>query len=177
MDKDDSKVFKRRFLILFSVSFVIFVSVVYYHFVYVYPQQMQETKKLNKLYFDNFNYSFSGIVTDYYENREGRGNHFGVVTLSLKQSDIDFYDPSDSVNIYFCVIKDNAAKVLIPVQYEIERIRGTKKYKSIVSGDSLVFNGQKDNFTLYFDNDSISWTPLTISTDSENRDGKVKYIH
>jgi len=154
-----------------------FISVVYYNFRYVYPKQIRETETLNQLYFDNFNYSFSGIVTDYYENREGRGNHFGVVTLNLKQSDTDFYDPSDTTNIYFCVIKNEVAKVLIPVQYDLERIRGTKKYKSIVSGDSLVFNGQKDNFTLYFDNDSVLWTPLWISTDSENRDGIVKYIH
>jgi hypothetical protein len=177
MDKDESRIFIRRFLVLLSVSFVIFVCVVYYNFRYVYPKQMRETEKLNQLYFDNFNYSFSGIVTNYYENRNGRGNHLGVVTLNLKHSDIDFYDPSDTTNIYFCTVKDNVAKVLIPVQYELERIRNTQKYKSIVSGDSLAFNGQKDNFTLYFDNDSISWTPLTISTDSENRDGKVKYIH
>jgi hypothetical protein len=170
------RAFVKRFLIVLGIGSVLFVSIIYYNIRYVYPGQINETRALNKKYFDNFNYSFSGLVTDYYENRKVRGDHFGVVTLELKQTDIDSYDPSDTTNIYFCLIKKGRAKVIVPVQYELERRRKPERFKSIVSGDSLVFDGRRDKFLLYFDNDSISWTPMWISTDTEERSKKTAYL-
>ena len=176
MNKDNSNLFIKKSLILLGVGLTLFFAIVYYNFRYVYPRQLDQIRNLNEKYLEGFNHSFSGIVTDYHEVRKTRGDHFGIVTLELKQTDIKNYDPSDTTDIYFCLIKGDKAKVMIPVQYELERKRNTEKFKSIVLGDSLVFDGHRDKFFLYFDKDSISWTPIWLSTDSENRKKKTAYL-
>ena len=164
--------FVKRFLLLFSIGLILLVAFIYNK----HHSPVEQAKKLNEEYLKEFNYSFSGIVANYVENRESRGEHFGIITLVVKESDIDYYNPKDTTDIYFCTINRSFAKVLIPVQYELEKKRNSEKYNSIVPGDSLVYDGQEDKFILYYDSDSYSWNPLWLSNNSSYRQRLASYL-
>ena len=152
--------------LLLIILILLFIFIMIYNLIIVSPKEVIEIKKLNDSIYASFNYSFCGVVSDYYENRT-RGNHYGVATLDLKYSDIAYYNPSDTSDTHFCLIKNKRARVLIPVNFELERIRG--RSLSIQKGDTLLYNGILDKYTLYFGSDSSSWNSLTISINKTDR--------
>ena len=85
----------------FFVAFVAFMVITMSRI----PEEMERSKHLNDSIKKTFNYSFAGIVKDYEEHIVSRGLHIGVVTLDVKYADITQFDPRDSSDIYFCILK------------------------------------------------------------------------
>jgi hypothetical protein len=145
-----------------------------YQITYVTPVEVGENKRFNDSLYHNFNYSFSGIVTEYKEINGLRGEHFALVSMKLRQSDVEYYDVGDTSSAYFCLIRYGTAKVMIPILYELARKRMSS---AILAGDSLVFDGQRDKFILYFGGDSTSWEPLSFSSNPKSRNRMTYHLY
>lgn len=90
-------------------------------------------------FYDNFNVSFIGKVYNYdtYESSPhrqiGGGPKFNIYFLEIYRSSVENYDPSDTTDDFYCIIRDSVGIVIE------ETIR-----KDIGGGDILYYNGEKD---------------------------------
>jgi hypothetical protein len=97
-----------------------------------------------KEYFKNFNISFVGKVNrmHLYESnpgiQPGAGPKFNVYYLRILKSSVKNYDPSDTTDNFYCVIRDSAAILIEETIHD-----------SILVGDLLYYNGKVDTMYHY----------------------------
>ncbi len=87
--------------------FVIIIVVIFYSFGFY--SMCIKPKEVNHNYFDSFNLKFKGTVISTRNISHGAG----YVCLDLISSNIEKYNPSDSINNYLCLIENNKAIVVM----------------------------------------------------------------
>ena len=120
----------------------------------IYDQRQLET--LNQEYFDSFNESFEGQITEVVNEYNV---HTCLLLIELTNSTTEQYDMREKTNDYYAVIKDDRAEVIEHVIYEHD---GTTESENLIRpNDYFIFDGQKDSAFLYRDNVLIQkWKPL-----------------
>jgi hypothetical protein len=138
-------VWKKRLKLTFGN--IIFLSIFFGVFITVIVKLKSGQKryyKEYKEYFKNFNISFVGKIYDMrkYEWRKdlqpGAGPKFNIYFLEILKSSVKNYDPSDTSENFYCIIKDSVAML-------IEETIHDKMYV----GDILYYNGKKDTMYHY----------------------------
>ena len=69
----------------------------------------KQSNKINKIGLSKANLIFSGIVTDVDEVQGYNG--YGIIKMKIISSNIKEYDPRDSIEFYYCLIKHGRAEV------------------------------------------------------------------
>jgi len=115
-----------------------------------------QLKRLNEEYFESFNESFEGRITNVVNEYDV---HTCMLSIELNNSTIEQYDIRESTNDYYVVIKDDRAEVIEHVIYEHDR--ATESENLIRPNDYFIFDGQKDSAFLFRDNALIKkWKPM-----------------
>ena len=116
----------------------------------------RQLEKLNEEYFESFNESFEGRITNVVNEYNV---HTCMLSIELNNSTIQQYDIRESTNDYYVVIKDDRAEVIEHVIYEHD---GTTESENLIRpNDYFIFEGQKDSAFLFRDNALIKkWKPM-----------------
>ena len=70
---------------------------------------IKQKNKVDKFGLEDVNLNFSGIVTDIHEVNGYNG--YGIITLNIISSNVKEYDPRNSIEFYYCIIKHGVAEV------------------------------------------------------------------
>lgn len=116
----------------------------------------RQLEKLNEEYFESFNESFEGRITNVVNEYNV---HTCMLSIDLNNSTIEQYDIRESTNDYYVVIKDDRAEVIEHVIYDHD---GTTESENLIRlNDYFIFDGQKDSAFLFRDNALIKkWKPM-----------------
>ena len=94
--------------------------------------EIQFTSPGNNIYFDNFNESFGGFI----EKKNYAVANKGLVTLKLDTSTTINYDIRNTKSVYYCVIRNDTAEVVMGRFHHAE------------VGDYVFFDGLDDNVSI-----------------------------
>ncbi|RAV98882.1 immunoglobulin domain-containing family protein [Pseudochryseolinea flava] len=153
---------------IFVCFFLVSLTIIGYNFLIVAPQELEDDRIFNKWYRQSFNHSFKGIITSYEEKRNERGNQYAIVDLDLISSDISQYPP-DTSTVYFCRIYDRKARVMIPILNNLGRL-STEKQDIVRISDTLIFDGDRDEFKLISRGKSTIFKSISVSTNRAFRE-------
>ncbi|SRR5579871_967192 len=90
----------RRFLIL------IIVGIIWFGY---WVNRWGIERARNKSSFEQTHLIFSGVITKIIEIPSN--HNYGILRLEILNSNVQNYDPRDSVEFYFCIIKGKSAEV------------------------------------------------------------------
>ena len=115
-----------------------------------------QLEKLNERYFESFNESFEGRITNVVNEYNV---HTCLISIELSNSTTEQYDIRETTDDYYAVIKGNRAEVIEHVIYQHDR---TGESENLIRPDDyFIFDGQKDSAYLYRDNELIqNWIPM-----------------
>ena len=115
-----------------------------------------QLEKLNERYFESFNESFEGRITNVVNEYNV---HTCLISIELNNSTTEQYDIRETTDDYYAVIKGNRAEVIEHVIYQHDR---TGESENLIRPDDyFIFDGQKDSAYLYRDNELIqNWKPM-----------------
>lgn len=112
-------------------------------------------------YYKNFDIMFSGIVIE----KELINYDWGLITIDLRTSSVEYYDVRDSLARYYCVIRNGKAEI---IQYP---------FSGIQLGDSVSINGKLQEFKLYRNGVLVIETQLPHLTGNDSDYEKAKELH
>ncbi len=69
----------------------------------------KKEEKINKIVLENLNLRLTGVVMNVDEVKGFNG--CGIITVHILTTNITEYDPRDTVEFYYCVIKDSIAEI------------------------------------------------------------------
>jgi hypothetical protein len=144
---DEKRIANRVILLFFMIT--LFTVVIFYKSINDASSKSGKIEVGNAEYFNNFNESFKGVIIDKKNTMQSVGeNKLCLLKIKLSESSVKYYDPRDSLRLYFCVMNYPYAEVFIHEYY----------YHQIDIGDSCLFNGKTDKYCIGFKNQNeIFW--------------------
>ena len=142
---------KRKIAIAVIVGAIFMVLAIAYSM-----NDQSQLEKLNERYFESFNESFEGRITNVVNEYNV---HTCLISIELNNSTTEQYEVRETTDDYYAVIKDNRAEVIEHGIYQHER---TEESENLIRPDDyFIFDGQKDSAYLYRDNELIqNWKPM-----------------
>jgi len=89
-----------------KITFILFGIVLISLFFFY---ENKRTENINNKSIKDLDLKFSGVITEIEEVRSYNG--YGIIRLKLINSNQESYDPRDSLDFYYCVVKNGIAEV------------------------------------------------------------------
>jgi hypothetical protein len=125
------------------VFFILAISIAFFLFL----RDLFESMQIEDEYFSSLNLVLKGVVQDV--DRPESSNGFGILEVSILNSNLDNYDPRNTREYYYCIIKNGKAEIY---QCAVSQIQ---------VGDTVEINTRKKGFKL-LRNDSTFEEPLLL---------------